>query len=487
MTENSVDGPESTRPVRITRALGRYLLALLSFPVATVVGIAGWVIALVALSFATTHVQALFALSLAAAFLLAAVLPWLMMALTDTFGRGAPFLAAIGGVATVALLQAVAMPAVLSPLVPRSALRQQARPSPKVRYWQLPTGSRIAYYRQAAVGQPRPTPVIHLHGGPGIGYGEDLEIEYPEIAALGFEQYWYDQVGAGFSERLRDITEYTIQRHVADLEAIRQEIGAERIILIGTSWGGTLAANYMAAHPDRVARAILDSPGEIDPSEWTGETTPREEADGEPEEAESDDGTTGRRGDGATGRRGDGPGDSDTERGARSAAQERSDGAWWENVPIPVERRTLVDRLETNPRYLVSLGIAQWNPKLAHNLFPDPEADAYWARILEATDGEEYASCGLCGFWSHAMTNGDALTPGRGTRAALKGNRTPTLILRGEEDFIPREIAYQYKETLPNATFLSIPGAGHDVGGAAPETFFEIVTAFLIGKPLRPS
>jgi len=32
-------------------------------------------------------------------------------------------------------------------------------------------------------------------------------------------------------------------------------------VLLGDSWGATLAANYMAAHPQRVARVIFTSPG----------------------------------------------------------------------------------------------------------------------------------------------------------------------------------------------------------------------------------
>jgi len=40
------------------------------------------------------------------------------------------------------------------------------------------------------------------------------------------------------------------------------------VILIGGSWGGTLIANYMAAYPGQVARAILTSPSAINYAEW---------------------------------------------------------------------------------------------------------------------------------------------------------------------------------------------------------------------------
>ena len=75
---------------------------------------------------------------------------------------------------------------------------------------------------------------------------------YASLAQRGFDVYVYDQTGSGLSARLNDPRAYTVARHVADLEAIRQTIGAARMILIGDSWGATLAANYIAAHPDRV-------------------------------------------------------------------------------------------------------------------------------------------------------------------------------------------------------------------------------------------
>jgi proline iminopeptidase len=461
----------------MTQTLGRLFVALISFPVGVAVGFVGWIAALFALTFATSHVSLLFGLSLATAFGLATALPWLVTVSTGTFSRCRPILAGLGGVATLTLLRIDCMPGLLSPLVPRAELQRAAKPPKSVRYWRLPTGSRIAYYRQPAVGPRVSTPVIYLHGGPGLGFGTDMGCGDSLIAALGFDQYWYDQVGAGLSGRLRDITGYTMERHVADLEAIRRQIGAARIILIGTSWGGTLAANYMAVHPDRVAKAILDSPGEIDPSEWMGEIAEmRDESAESPEE-------------GSAGRK------VETERAViespgdpASEARPAGDNPWWEDVPVPEERRARVEKLESNFRYVVTVAVAHWNPSLAHNLLPDREADAYWSRILEATYDEEYPPAGICGFWSHAMTHADSLIPGRRTRAALKRNRTPTLILRGEGDFIPWEIAYQYRATLPNATLLCIPGAEHDVCGTAPDAFFEVVTAFLTGErlPLQP-
>ena len=137
---------------------------------------------------------------------------------------------------------------------------------PSIHYWQLPTGSRIAYLHHGpsspspAAPETRPYPVIFLHGGPGLPELPDADV----VAALneaGFHVYGYHQFGAGLSSRAdRPHLEYTVARHVDDLEAIRVALGAERWILIGQSWGGALAANYASRFPERIESLILTSP-----------------------------------------------------------------------------------------------------------------------------------------------------------------------------------------------------------------------------------
>jgi len=125
----------------------------------------------------------------------------------------------------------------------------------QVRYWNLPTGSRLAYVHVPAQGAAKRTALLFLHGGPGAYQVSEFKrgrAWYASLAQRGFDVYVYDQTGSGLSARLNDPRAYTVARHVADLEAIRQTIGAARMILIGDSWGATLAANYIAAHPDRV-------------------------------------------------------------------------------------------------------------------------------------------------------------------------------------------------------------------------------------------
>ncbi|MEV0347661.1 alpha/beta hydrolase [Nonomuraea sp. NPDC050680] len=135
------------------------------------------------------------------------------------------------------------------------------------REWRLATGSELAYVRLAPKRATRPDPVVFLHGGPGTA---DLAGDSAFLAGLtadGYTVYAYDQLGAGRSARLTDPRGYGLPRDVADLEAVRQEIGARRLILIGHDYGARLAAAYLAEHPDQVAKAVLTSPAPLDPSE----------------------------------------------------------------------------------------------------------------------------------------------------------------------------------------------------------------------------
>ncbi len=128
-------------------------------------------------------------------------------------------------------------------------------------YWHLPTGSDIAYTR-TATRVTHAEPVVLVHGGPGAP-DEGFEPLAASLATAGFAVYTYQQLGAGQSGRLSDVRGYTVGRQVADLEAIRNQLGADKMILVGNSWGGTLTANYMAAHPTHVAKAVVASPGPI--------------------------------------------------------------------------------------------------------------------------------------------------------------------------------------------------------------------------------
>jgi proline iminopeptidase len=56
-----------------------------------------------------------------------------------------------------------------------------------------------------------------------------------------------------------------MDNYLADLEAVRQAVGAESVHLLGHSWGGLIALRYAVAHPQRVRSIILMGSGVLTP------------------------------------------------------------------------------------------------------------------------------------------------------------------------------------------------------------------------------
>jgi pimeloyl-ACP methyl ester carboxylesterase len=125
----------------------------------------------------------------------------------------------------------------------------------------LTTGSELAVWRLAPTAEKaRETPIVFLHGGPGL-YTEARRFREGQIFRdRGFETVYFDQLGGGKSGRV-PAAQYSIDRLIADLEALRVSLGKERMILWGNSFGAGLAAVYASRYPNRVAAVILTSPG----------------------------------------------------------------------------------------------------------------------------------------------------------------------------------------------------------------------------------
>lgn len=66
-----------------------------------------------------------------------------------------------------------------------------------------------------------------------------------------------DQRGAGKSTPSGEIRENTTADLISDIERIRSELGIERWLVFGGSWGSTLSLAYAEAHPDRVVGLII--------------------------------------------------------------------------------------------------------------------------------------------------------------------------------------------------------------------------------------
>src|SRR5215470_13312398 len=96
-----------------------------------------------------------------------------------------------------------------------------------------------------SVGHPGAIPAVYLHGGPGSGCQPDHRRLFdPER----FHAVLFDQRGAGRSRPKGGREHNTLAHLIADMEMIREKFAFERWMVVGGSWGATLALAYAQAH-----------------------------------------------------------------------------------------------------------------------------------------------------------------------------------------------------------------------------------------------
>jgi proline iminopeptidase len=97
-------------------------------------------------------------------------------------------------------------------------------------------------------------PVLFVHGGPGAGC-EPYHRRFfdPE----NYRIILFDQRGCGRSTPHAELSNNDTWALVRDMERIRVQLGVERWVLFGGSWGSTLSLAYAEAYPERVLGLIL--------------------------------------------------------------------------------------------------------------------------------------------------------------------------------------------------------------------------------------
>jgi proline-specific peptidase len=115
------------------------------------------------------------------------------------------------------------------------------------------------WYRIVGEGEePGKLPLLALHGGPGAchDYLESLDA----MADTGRRVIYYDQLGCGLSHLDQPRPEmWTVDLYVEEVDVVRQALGLDRIHLLGQSWGGMLAMEYMIRQPQGVASVTIAS------------------------------------------------------------------------------------------------------------------------------------------------------------------------------------------------------------------------------------
>jgi proline iminopeptidase len=128
-----------------------------------------------------------------------------------------------------------------------------ARAAESGRTFHAPTATLWYEVRGTASGRP----LVMVNGGPGFDHTYVHCSSAWDTLALKRRVVFYDQRGNGRSGALRAGQTCTLGDQIADLDALRAQIGADKIDLLGHSWGGYLVMAYAARHPEHIAHLII--------------------------------------------------------------------------------------------------------------------------------------------------------------------------------------------------------------------------------------
>jgi proline iminopeptidase len=115
----------------------------------------------------------------------------------------------------------------------------------------------VLYYEE--VGRRDGLPIVYIHGGPGSGCTPAARENF---VPARHRAVLFDQRGAGrstphASEEGVNWATIDMDRHVADLEQLRERLRIERWVVFGISWGSVLGLTYAERHPEQVVGAVF--------------------------------------------------------------------------------------------------------------------------------------------------------------------------------------------------------------------------------------
>ncbi|MFH1945968.1 MAG: alpha/beta hydrolase [Acidobacteriota bacterium] len=138
--------------------------------------------------------------------------------------------------------------------LPAPAQTPETPPPPSMKARTLARPDLVLHYKDYGQGEP----VLVLMGGPGFS-GEAMEPVARIIAKRG-RAIVPDQRGSGGSMP-KDPKAITLDATIADLEALRKELGLEKWTVWGCSWGGMMALDYASKSPSSIKGLVLVGSG----------------------------------------------------------------------------------------------------------------------------------------------------------------------------------------------------------------------------------
>jgi proline iminopeptidase len=103
-------------------------------------------------------------------------------------------------------------------------------------------------------GTPEGVPVLFVHGGPGGGCSPKHRCFFDPME---YRIVLFDQRGCGRSTPHAELNGNRTDALIEDMEAIRIQLGIDKWLLFGGSWGSTLSLLYAQKYPERVLGLVL--------------------------------------------------------------------------------------------------------------------------------------------------------------------------------------------------------------------------------------
>ena len=97
-------------------------------------------------------------------------------------------------------------------------------------------------------------PIFFIAGGPGNAH---YYLRSFDSLSTTNTLVYFDAFGRGKSDTAKNVTEYSLQRDIEDLEALRKAMGFSKISILGHSYGGLVAQGYAIKYPEYVSHLIL--------------------------------------------------------------------------------------------------------------------------------------------------------------------------------------------------------------------------------------
>lgn len=273
--------------------------------------------------------------------------------------------------------------------------------------------SKIHQLHVAEYGNPKGAPAVFLHGGPGSGTdGTEASLFNPDFYRI----ILVDQRGAGKSTPYGALKGNNTENIVGDFEKIRKHLNINKWLLVGQSWGTTLALSYAESHPNKISGIILQGIflGTSKQKKWI------------------------------------------YQEGASKLFPE-----FWEKYIAPVPEKERNDIVKAYKKLLQSpdeierkkaAGLwSSWEGSLLKRV-PDPKYIEEFGDVAYALISNKFA---LKNYF---------LKPNQILKNSDKIKDIPTWIIQGQCDWdCPPENAWMLYKSLPNSKLMKVPEAGHSV------------------------